>query len=399
MSEEQRWERPIVLGEKVDVLRGGEWAKEKMVVKVHDGPRYDVDVSDKKSVIVLKEKGPDEVRAYGPVGSVVPRWSGAEIEALTAAELRHVLKVMSVPGNDLKKKAQLAMRLKELMPQAVEAPQPSTAERASQLRGSEEERSSKRPRLKKDAAEASSAAPSGNPDLSGLDSAIARLWWVMAKHGSNNSDGEPAHHMWKDQTWHHGNFTVHYKLMKDDGHLATFEVTQRDGAPLPPQFLDAGSAASAIVEKVETAVIDSYNDIIACTNGKWPTDHETIHSCLPNKPDDPVYSDRKRFLEGLFSGQFTDDEGGSNLALDTAKGVLTFTFVFRGDASNGNDWVPHRLRPYVFPNKDASYDREAYRKESQDFRHTPSVHRFADRDQRTAEAKQQHYSSFGDEDY
>ena len=58
-----------------------------------------------------------------------------------------------------------------------------------------------------------------------------------------------------------------------------------------------------------------------------------------------------------------------------------------------------RDSPYVFPNKDASYDRESYRKEGQDLRDTPCVHRFADRDQRAAEARQQHYRlDYDDED-
>ena len=53
----------------------------------------------------------------------MPRWSEAEIDALEVSQLRHALKVLSIPIKTLKKKAQLAARLKEAMPQAV-GPQP-----------------------------------------------------------------------------------------------------------------------------------------------------------------------------------------------------------------------------------------------------------------------------------
>ena len=135
-----------MVGEKVDVLKGGEWVREKLVVKVHSGPLYDIDVSEvgplgKLSVIVLKEKGPHEVRAYGPAGSVVPRWSPAEIDALTVAQLRHALNVLSIPLAGLSGKVQLAARLKEAMPQAVDA-----AEATQQPSGSGAPPSSKRRR-------------------------------------------------------------------------------------------------------------------------------------------------------------------------------------------------------------------------------------------------------------
>ena len=76
----------VVVGEKVDVMVAGGWARDKLVVKVHAGPLYDVDIEPLmtgKNVVVLTEKEPCEVRAHGPTGSVVPFWSAAEIDALT----------------------------------------------------------------------------------------------------------------------------------------------------------------------------------------------------------------------------------------------------------------------------------------------------------------------------
>ena len=375
-------QRRILVGEKVDVLKGGGWVQCRMVVKVHAGPLYDVDVSDGRSVIVLEGKLPEEVRAYGPDGSVVPRWSEADIDAMKVQQLRHELKVLSISLDGLKNKALLSARLKAAMPSAAEPPTPQ--ETASvPAAGNDTARSSKRRRLTNDTAGASCTVPADEmPDMTGFDGAIARLWWVMARHGSNNSDGCPADHMQNDKTWHHGNFTVHYTLKNEfhysRGYVAAFTIQQRNGAALPSGFLSPSSVAFDTIAKIERAVAESYNDIIACTGGEWIVDHVEHECCeprkLPNDRNARVYSDREQFLRALFCDQYCPDEDGSPLALDGSRGVLTFAFGFRGDASNGNSWVPHRLRPYVMPGKDTSYDAECYRRAATQT--GPRVHQF-----------------------
>lgn len=371
-STNSQQQRPFVVGEMVNVLKGGVWDASRMVVKVAPGPLYDVDISgvDLRGDIqmtVLTGKAPRELRACGAGGSVKPRWSAEEIDGMNVKQLRHQLKALAIPLDGLKVKAKMIERLKQAMPQATASAVGQPAGSNVSVAADEVEGAppSKRQRVGKDTL-----------NLDGFDAAIARLWWTMAKDGSNNSDGEPEAHMWKANTWTHGNFIVQYRLIEpgEDGAVADFEIRLHNGGALPSGLLDEGSAASAIVSKVESAVTDSYNDIIAATNGKWIADYTQIYSHLPDKRNAPVYSNREQFLDALFCGQFSPDAGGTCLTLD--KGVLRFKFSFRGDASNGNGWVPHHLRPLVLPGKDSSHDTAGYKRMAADLRSEPNVHPF-----------------------
>ena len=108
-----------------------------------------------------------------------------------------------------------------------------------------------------------------------------------------------------------------------------FEIKTRDGEPLPKNILWKGSPASSIVDKIEELVVDSYNDIVSATNGRWITDSMSFD--LPTEKHNRIYSGkRSKFLEALFCGQYTEHFiGGHRLTLDKTKGVIVFSFGFR----------------------------------------------------------------------